>query len=83
MSLSFLVKDIQHAWSFLEKRGATMLSEILTDERDGGSYRSFEIADAPRRPELSLHREEGLQGLRAAASTSSGTRIARTSSGSA
>ena len=44
MSLSFLVKDIQHAWSFLEKRGATMLSEILTDERDGGSYRSFEIA---------------------------------------
>jgi len=44
MSLSFLVKDIDHAWKYLEKRNGTFLSEINTDERDGGSYRSFEIA---------------------------------------
>lgn len=44
MSLAFQVKDIEQAWAFLEKRGATFLSEILVDEKDGGIYRSFEIA---------------------------------------
>jgi 4-hydroxyphenylpyruvate dioxygenase len=44
MSLSFQVKDIEQTWRVLDKRGATFLSEILTDTRDGGTYRAFEIA---------------------------------------
>jgi 4-hydroxyphenylpyruvate dioxygenase len=44
MSLSFIVRDIDAAWSFLEKRGATFLSEIMTAEEGGGQYRSFEVA---------------------------------------
>ncbi|GAC1541137.1 MAG: 4-hydroxyphenylpyruvate dioxygenase [Polyangiales bacterium] len=44
MSLSFRVQDIGKAWDVLEKRGATMLSDV-TEDRDGaGSYRQFEIA---------------------------------------
>lgn len=44
MSLSFRVNDIGRAWDVLEKRGATMLTDI-TEDRDGsGSYEQFEIA---------------------------------------
>src|SRR5205085_2578268 len=44
MSLSFRVRDIERTFALLEERGATVLSNILTDERDGGVYRAFEIA---------------------------------------
>jgi 4-hydroxyphenylpyruvate dioxygenase len=45
MSLSFRVEDLDHTMAFLEKRGGTFLSEPVVDlAKDGGSYRSFEIA---------------------------------------
>lgn len=44
MSLSFLVKDLDRTHAILDKRGATFLSDVLVDERDGGRYRAFEIA---------------------------------------
>ena len=44
MSLSFRVQDLDKAWSILESRGATMLTDV-TEDRDGsGVYRQFEIA---------------------------------------
>ena len=44
MSLSFRVQDIGRAWDTLEKRGATMLSDISEDKDGSGSYKQFEIA---------------------------------------
>lgn len=43
-SLAFRVRDIHGAWSFLEKRGATFLSDIAVDEAEGGTFRTFNIA---------------------------------------
>lgn len=43
-SLAIRVKEIEGAWAFLEKRGATFLSDIATDETEGGSFRTFNIA---------------------------------------
>ncbi|MEO6325468.1 MAG: 4-hydroxyphenylpyruvate dioxygenase [Thermoanaerobaculia bacterium] len=43
-SLAIRVKDIEGAWAFLEKRGATFLSDIATDETDTGRFRTFNIA---------------------------------------
>jgi 4-hydroxyphenylpyruvate dioxygenase len=44
MSLAFRVRDAEHTMRVLEARGATVISELLCDERDGGVYKSFEIA---------------------------------------
>ena len=44
MSLSFRVQDIARAWDTLEKRGATMLSDISEDKDGSGTYKQFEIA---------------------------------------
>jgi 4-hydroxyphenylpyruvate dioxygenase len=44
MSLSFRVQDIGRAWDTLEKRGATMLSDISEDKDGSGTYKQFEIA---------------------------------------
>jgi 4-hydroxyphenylpyruvate dioxygenase len=43
-SLALRVKDIGKAWAFLEKRGATFLSDIATDETKAGRFRTFNIA---------------------------------------
>ncbi len=43
-SLAFRVKDIEAAWTFLEKRGATFLSDVQTDEAGAGRFRTFNIA---------------------------------------
>ena len=44
MSLSFRVQDIVRAWDVLEKRGATMLTDISEDRDGSGTYKQFEIA---------------------------------------
>jgi 4-hydroxyphenylpyruvate dioxygenase len=44
MSLSFRVQDIGKAWETLEKRGATMLSDVHEDRDGSGTYKQFEIA---------------------------------------
>jgi len=44
MSLSFQVRDAEHAMKELDRRGATVLSDLFVDQRDGGVYKSFEIA---------------------------------------
>lgn len=43
-SLAFRVKDVEAAWAFLDARGATFLSDIVTDETPDGSFRTFNIA---------------------------------------
>jgi 4-hydroxyphenylpyruvate dioxygenase len=43
-SLAFRVRDIEAAWRFLEPRGATFLSGVVTDEAEGGRFRTFSIA---------------------------------------
>ncbi len=43
-TVNFRVRDAQQAWNRLEKRGATFIDAIREEERDGGRYRSFEIA---------------------------------------
>jgi 4-hydroxyphenylpyruvate dioxygenase len=45
MSLSFRVEDLEHAWKYLDERGATFLAEPV-EHRDasGGRWRAFEIA---------------------------------------
>jgi 4-hydroxyphenylpyruvate dioxygenase len=43
-SLAIRVKDIEQAWAFLEKRGATFLSDIATDTTPTGQFRTFNIA---------------------------------------
>ena len=43
-SLAFRVKNIDAAWAFLGKRGGTFLSDIQTDEEEGGRFRTFSIA---------------------------------------
>jgi len=45
MSLSFRVKNLDHAIAFLEKRGGTLLADPFEDkDARGGTYRSVEIA---------------------------------------
>ncbi|HEY1953969.1 MAG TPA: VOC family protein [Polyangiaceae bacterium] len=45
MSLSFRVKNLEHAIGFLEKRGGTLLADPFEHKDDrGGSYKSVEIA---------------------------------------
>jgi 4-hydroxyphenylpyruvate dioxygenase len=44
MSLSFRVRDVDRAFAYLDKRGATFLTDVLTDTAGGGTYRAFEIA---------------------------------------
>ena len=44
LSVDFLVQDIEFAFETLERRGATIIDEIATTERDGATYRRFEIA---------------------------------------
>jgi 4-hydroxyphenylpyruvate dioxygenase len=45
MSLSFRVKNLDHAIAFLEKRGGTLLADPFDHKDDrGGVYRSVEIA---------------------------------------
>jgi 4-hydroxyphenylpyruvate dioxygenase len=43
-SLAFRVRDVEASWEFLDQRGATFLSEIQTDESEGGRFRTFSIA---------------------------------------
>ncbi len=43
-SLALRVRSAEQAWAFLEKRGATFLSDIQTDEERGGRFRTFSIA---------------------------------------
>jgi 4-hydroxyphenylpyruvate dioxygenase len=43
-SLALRVRDIRAAWDFLATRGATFLSDIVVDEVEGGSFRTFSIA---------------------------------------
>jgi 4-hydroxyphenylpyruvate dioxygenase len=43
-SLALRVKDVGKAWAFLEKRGATFLSDVATDEDKDGRFRTFNIA---------------------------------------
>jgi 4-hydroxyphenylpyruvate dioxygenase len=43
-SLALRVTDVEKAWAFLEKRGATFLSDIQMDEEKGGVFRTFSIA---------------------------------------
>ncbi len=43
-SLALRVKDIEAAWTFLDGRGATFLSDIQTDETRDGSFRTFNVA---------------------------------------
>jgi len=43
-SLALRVRDVTAAWAFLEKRGGTFLSDIQTDEADGGRFSTFSIA---------------------------------------
>ena len=42
--VNFLVRDIEHTFSTLEERGATIISEIQTFEEDGATFRIFGIA---------------------------------------
>ncbi|MDB4944580.1 MAG: hppD1 [Labilithrix sp.] len=44
MSLSFLVKDLDHTIKFLEERGGTFLADPFEDKDGKGTYRSIEIA---------------------------------------
>lgn len=44
MSLAFRVRDAEHTMRVLESRGGTVLSEMVVDHRDGGTYKAFEIA---------------------------------------
>jgi len=43
-SLAFRVKDVSQAWDFLQKRGATFLSDIQVDEAPHGRFSTFSIA---------------------------------------
>jgi 4-hydroxyphenylpyruvate dioxygenase len=43
-SLALRVKDVEAAWKFLDSRGATFLSDIVTDTAPEGSFRTFNIA---------------------------------------
>jgi 4-hydroxyphenylpyruvate dioxygenase len=43
-SLAFRVRDIREAWAFLEERGATFLSDVVSDETLSGVFRTFSIA---------------------------------------
>ena len=57
-SLALRVKDIGKAWAFLEKRGATFLSDIATDETKG-PLPDVQHRDAARRRDLSVHGARG------------------------
>jgi len=43
-SLALRVRDVEQAWTFLDKRGGTFLSEIQADEDGGGRFRTFSVA---------------------------------------
>jgi 4-hydroxyphenylpyruvate dioxygenase len=43
-SLAFRVRSVEAAWAFLEKRGATFLSDIRAAGEGGGRFRTFSIA---------------------------------------
>ena len=43
-SLALRVRDIEAAWKFLDGRGATFLSDIVTDTGAEGVFRTFNIA---------------------------------------
>lgn len=43
-TVNFRVRDVDEAWERLEQRGATFVDDIQEAERDGATYRSFEIA---------------------------------------
>ena len=43
-SLALRVRDIGAAWAFLEERGGTFLSDVQTDEEEGGRFSTFSIA---------------------------------------
>src|SRR5437660_1420099 len=43
-SLAFRVKDVKATWAFLDKRGATFLSDIQVDETPHGRFSTFNIA---------------------------------------
>ena len=43
-SLALRVRDVEAAWAFLERRSATFLSDVQTDEAGGGRFRTFSIA---------------------------------------
>ncbi len=43
-SLALRVRDVEASWAFLERRGATFLSDIQTNEEGGGRFRTFSIA---------------------------------------
>src|SRR5215213_1961670 len=44
MSLSFRVRDLDHAYRVLDGRGAAFLAEPVEARRGSGRYRAFEIA---------------------------------------
>ena len=43
-SLAFRVRDVETAWRFLDRRGATFLGDIQTDTAGAGRFQTFSIA---------------------------------------
>ena len=42
-TLAFEVKDIEATFTELDRRGGNPISEVVTEERDGGSFKTFSI----------------------------------------